>query len=256
MKKLLDTLSEKWPEYLLEILVLIIGIFGAFELDSWNEARKERRLETKYLKSINADLQSDLSSLENLKNIKKSANEAFLKFLSWETMDCTYDEYKAFMQDWINAFFWSEFDPHDNTYKELINSGNLSLLQNDSVRSGLLELESINDEITSGRDHMRREYDHYLYDELVNYEEFALLDFDHMVKAEAMDIQYFSKLNETDLTRLCAEANEVMANQTIRNGLKLAILNNSYLLNLYKKMELQILNIQRHIKNSSPEAEQ
>jgi hypothetical protein len=32
MKRILSTLKEKWPEYFFEILVLIIGIWGAFEL--------------------------------------------------------------------------------------------------------------------------------------------------------------------------------------------------------------------------------
>ncbi len=35
MKRILHLLKEKWPEYLIEILVLIIGIWAAFELSNY-----------------------------------------------------------------------------------------------------------------------------------------------------------------------------------------------------------------------------
>jgi hypothetical protein len=59
MKRILTTLSQKWPEYLLEVLVLVVGIYGAFALERWNETRKEQEEILNYIQSIKKDLEAD-----------------------------------------------------------------------------------------------------------------------------------------------------------------------------------------------------
>lgn len=59
MKTILNTLRQKWAEYLLEILVITIGIIGAFALNNWNENRKEKSREVAFMKEVIENLKYD-----------------------------------------------------------------------------------------------------------------------------------------------------------------------------------------------------
>ena len=63
MKKLQETLKRKWAEYLLEIIVIIIGILGAFALNNWNEWRKDRQQEKEILIDLKLNLESNITLL-------------------------------------------------------------------------------------------------------------------------------------------------------------------------------------------------
>lgn len=64
MKKIIEILKSKWAEYLLEILVIIIGILAAFGLNNWNENRKSRITERKILVVLAENLEQNIRKLD------------------------------------------------------------------------------------------------------------------------------------------------------------------------------------------------
>lgn len=65
MKKILETLKQKWVEYLLEIFVIMIGIMGAFTLNNWNEERKEKEKIISILKKAQIMLDEEVVGLQD-----------------------------------------------------------------------------------------------------------------------------------------------------------------------------------------------
>ena len=154
-----------------EILLVVIGILIALQVNNWNENRKERLIEIKYLKNLKHDLQSDSTDLVYYKNIRVGQANAARELIELAKTKNVSDVFKLDSLYTTVALWW-EFVPNNNTFEELRSSGNLKLLRNDSIKNLLLDLNKENEDLVSSRNHMRREYENYLYDQknsLINF---------------------------------------------------------------------------------------
>jgi len=138
MKRILTTLAQKWPEYLLEILVLIIGIYGAFALESWNENRKEKQTELKIIDQLVDEYEVNLKQLNEKIEFRKSIiNGALTMFKLIDNPEkVTYDSLVGTMSLLVHD---PTFDPIHN---DLINTGSLRIISNDSLKNNLSNWQS------------------------------------------------------------------------------------------------------------------
>jgi len=207
-----------------EILLVMVGILLALQVNNWNNLRSERALEVKYLRGIKADLQVDLI------NLKTFIDDKELKYISAAAileMDApqTASELDALDSIIWNVFGWVRYDQSTNTLDELIGSGNLSLIKNDSIKRMIQNIKQSNISVQGSVEHMRREYDYYLYDRSAALREMApFVDLGESVKQNKR-IENLN-LDEAKLI-IFREQSHVLLNDLIfRNGLKLAIGNN------------------------------
>lgn len=128
MKRILSTLSQKWPEYLLEMIVITAGILGAFTLSNWSENRKSKEFEQEILAQVLANLTRDQQTLETIEASFNKAISSSDKILSneWPKQDSV----KFWLGDVIQ---FDRFQPLTNAY-EVLKSKGLSQITNRDLR--------------------------------------------------------------------------------------------------------------------------
>src|SRR5450432_2780259 len=57
-------IKEMWPAYLIEMIVIILGISITLALEEWRDGKKEDKLENIYRKNLLGDVDKDLQSLK------------------------------------------------------------------------------------------------------------------------------------------------------------------------------------------------
>ena len=207
-----------------EILLVMVGILLALQVNNWNNQRSERKLEVKYLQGIKADLQVDLINLKTFiddKELKYVSAAHLLKIDAPQTIA----EIGALDSIIWNVFGWVRYNQSTNTLDELIGSGNLSLIKNDSIKSMIQNIKQSNISIQGGVAHMRREYDYYLYDRSAALREMApLIDMIESMKQNKRILK--NALDEAQMNVFRKQSHAILNDLIFRNGLKLAIGNN------------------------------
>jgi hypothetical protein len=139
--------TSKYLKYAIgEIILVVIGILIALQINNWNEIKKMNQEEVTILQSLKNDLIADLKSynisIERLQMRAKFTKNvlALLKSPPTNTIDSVETSRKLLTIGWIE-----NFSPSFATYEEIKGSGKLSILKSDTIKLELANYKSMVD---------------------------------------------------------------------------------------------------------------
>ncbi|WP_445386477.1 DUF6090 family protein [Robiginitalea sp. IMCC44478] len=133
--------DNKVSKYLLyaigEILLVMIGILLALQVNNWNEERIERKKERFYLNALKEEFENNKQEVERVKALNSQNLEHALALSARMGKNATIPE-KTFDSLIIGAVGSEvQYRPAEGVMRELIQSGNLGILSNNLLRKKL-----------------------------------------------------------------------------------------------------------------------
>ena len=140
-RKIINHLKSKWYRYVLEIIVVILGILIAYNLEQWSNARSNAKKEIEMLKEFKRGLTADLEEMRfniRMHDYSIQSSKIILKVIKDNLP----------YQDSLDACFaythaFSTFSGRVGPIEQLKNT-DLAIVSNDSLR---LEIVSMYDEV-------------------------------------------------------------------------------------------------------------
>jgi hypothetical protein len=141
LRRLSERLKQHtWLAVGIDLVVVVLGILIALQLDGWAERREERRLERVYLQRLAEDFEIERSRMEAAERFANARIEA-ARFLNRILSDPQLAAAEPARVPWaLETSTWRSF-PQINAfvYRELQSTGRLVLLRSESLRRSLAE---------------------------------------------------------------------------------------------------------------------
>ncbi|MCW5898563.1 MAG: hypothetical protein KIT10_04775 [Flavobacteriales bacterium] len=213
-----------------EILLVVIGILIALQVNNYRESQHTKAREKVFLHGLRSDLRLNITELERSIDMYSTAVRSASIMI-----DCFERRHElspdSFSYHTINVLYREPFHRNNSTMKELISSGNLGLLADDSLKNELLRMELGYDRIDFFQDHIRHDYEEYLYSTF-----FRIGDIGQTFKT------YLAMATAGDRTGTTPMAPEVIAlllsDRAYKNGFSLCVINGQGIIALLQDMVL------------------
>jgi hypothetical protein len=137
MKQIWQHLKNKWIKYLFETIAIIIGIFGAFSLDNWNNSRLDRKEEILILKEISRDLSAGLDEINASISQDKLTMQNLKIIIQQMTNDLPYHD--SLNQYFYNLVSFNQPVIPSSAFATLKSKG-FGLISNSNLRRDLVEI--------------------------------------------------------------------------------------------------------------------
>jgi hypothetical protein len=120
---------------ILEVLLVVIGILIALQVNNWTEEQKLRTIEKSVLMDLRSELYANISRLDSIINERENVLAAGRLLLEQSGPDASWDSevnfdsllFKIIVSGW-------KFFPESGVVTDILNSGKLNVIQNDSLR--------------------------------------------------------------------------------------------------------------------------
>jgi len=114
----------------------------ALQINNWNQDNKDSNLGREYLSRIHRDLAQDTTNFRNIINYNENLRNNIKGMLVTLYNEIDKKEQVQKMSTIYDNALDQVFSPNDNTYKRMINSGALHLIQNLELKEEIVNLYS------------------------------------------------------------------------------------------------------------------
>ncbi len=131
-----DNKPLKYMRYAIgEIVLVVIGILIALQINNWNEAQKELKKEQQILLNLREEFQQNIKELKFDHNINEGCLNAVITLLN-------FDDTKDFESKTIDSLIgqmynYATFDARLGVMNDIISSGNLELIRDAKLKYAL-----------------------------------------------------------------------------------------------------------------------
>src|SRR6056297_1170430 len=126
---------QDWGTVLVEILIVVLGVFIGIQVANWNEWRLERDLEWRYLTRLEAALSSDIIEHDHavrLANLRRQRCQLLIRALQEP------DVAETSASELFDAVVVAGFTYHpvisDAVFQEMVSTGNARIIRNEDLR--------------------------------------------------------------------------------------------------------------------------
>lgn len=120
-----------------EIILVVIGILIALQIDNWNQEKQLKKEEVKSLKSLHESIKINITEFETIFNAQILRNKSLQEVLFIGVSNQT----NVYLDSLIILNVRNHtFDPSTGIYNAMINSGKIELIANDSLKNRISKL--------------------------------------------------------------------------------------------------------------------
>ena len=225
-----------------EIILVVIGILIALQINNTNEANKERAKELHYLKNIKTDLLLNIKNINTFIETRESKIQSANTILEYYEGKRILENLNEFSNQCLNVYVWKKFYQTNNTFIELTNSGNLALISNDSIKNNLLNLDAIYKELKGEEEHFRFDGEELIYKPSYN-----ILDLNPIIQKHTYNITNGQAGENRELPRENFEL--LLKNLKHKNGFVMAVYEFTVMNSQLSKMREMSINLVELINN-------
>jgi len=123
---------------ILELVVIVLGIYIAFRVDRWNDGKEQQMLKKKFLQELKAEASANLEELIADQRNRRVQVLLFEKLIQAASRQVADDTIRMAIDELLRHRFYSGTNA---AFDNIVASGNLRLIADDSTRSKLFELK-------------------------------------------------------------------------------------------------------------------
>ena len=161
-----------------EILLVVIGILIALQINNWNEQVKETKIEQTFLKRLQNDLNENILNWENQIDFQNRRNTGVKEFIRFGLLK-NKDSFPIIFPHFNTVLRWDDMTFNQVTFNEMQSSGKLDIISNDSIKIKLLQLDQQYQKVFKRNESIKSAHEEYIStpsNKILDYLDYIVLD--------------------------------------------------------------------------------